>query len=65
MKNVDTSNSVLFIVATRFDPKVSPSGYHSVILTRKTWNLSFISWPQNKRLRTPWTTDWMHTRQDR
>jgi hypothetical protein len=21
-------------------------------------------WPQNKRLRTPWTTDWMHTRQD-
>jgi len=23
------------------------------------------SWPQNKRLRTPWTTDWMHTRQDR
>jgi len=22
-------------------------------------------WPQNKRLRTPWTTDWMHTRQDR
>ena len=23
------------------------------------------SWPQNKRLRTPWTTDWMHTKQDR
>jgi hypothetical protein len=23
------------------------------------------SWSQNKRLRTPWTTDWMHTRQDR
>jgi hypothetical protein len=23
------------------------------------------SWPQNKRLRTPWTTDWMHTGQDR
>jgi hypothetical protein len=23
------------------------------------------SWPQNKRLHTPWTTDWMHTRQDR
>jgi len=22
-------------------------------------------WPQNKRLRTPWTTDWMYTRQDR
>ena len=22
-------------------------------------------WPQNKRLHTPWTTDWMHTRQDR
>ena len=22
-------------------------------------------WPQNKRLRTPWTADWMHTRQDR
>jgi hypothetical protein len=22
-------------------------------------------WPQNKRLRTSWTTDWMHTRQDR
>jgi hypothetical protein len=22
-------------------------------------------WPQNKRLRMPWTTDWMHTRQDR
>jgi len=22
------------------------------------------SWPQSKRLRTPWTTDWMHTRQD-
>jgi len=22
-------------------------------------------WPQNKRLLTPWTTDWMHTRQDR
>ena len=22
-------------------------------------------WPQNKRLRTPWTTDWMHTGQDR
>ena len=22
-------------------------------------------WPQNKRLRTPGTTDWMHTRQDR
>ena len=21
--------------------------------------------PQNKRLRTPWTTDWTHTRQDR
>jgi len=23
------------------------------------------SWPQNKRLYSPWTTDWMHTRQDR
>ena len=23
------------------------------------------SWQQNKRLRTPWTTGWMHTRQDR
>jgi len=23
------------------------------------------SWPQNKRLRTPWTADWMHTGQDR
>ena len=22
-------------------------------------------WPQNKWVRTPWTTDWMHTRQDR
>jgi hypothetical protein len=22
-------------------------------------------WPQNKWLRTPWSTDWMHTRQDR
>jgi len=22
-------------------------------------------WPQNKRLRTPWTADWMHTGQDR
>jgi hypothetical protein len=22
-------------------------------------------WPQNKRLRTPWTTDWMNTRQYR
>jgi len=22
-------------------------------------------WPQNKGLLTPWTTDWMHTRQDR
>jgi hypothetical protein len=22
-------------------------------------------WPQNKRLCTPWTTDWMHTKQDR
>jgi len=22
-------------------------------------------WPQNKRLRAPWTTDWMHTGQDR
>jgi len=22
-------------------------------------------WPQNKRLRTPWITDWMHTGQDR
>ena len=22
-------------------------------------------WPQNKGLRTPWTTDYMHTRQDR
>ena len=22
-------------------------------------------WPQNKRLNTPWTTDFMHTRQDR
>jgi len=22
-------------------------------------------WPQNKRLRTPWATDWMHTGQDR
>jgi hypothetical protein len=23
------------------------------------------SWPQNKRLRSSWTTDWMHARQDR
>ena len=22
-------------------------------------------WPQSKRFRTPWTTDWIHTRQDR
>ena len=28
------------------------------------WDLHPL-WPQNKQLHTPWTTDWMHTRQDR
>jgi hypothetical protein len=25
----------------------------------------YPSWPQKKRLRTPWTTDWRHIKQDR
>jgi hypothetical protein len=38
------------------------SGRNEVIVTSGRLH---HSWPQNKRLRTPWTTDWMHTGEDR
>jgi len=37
----------------------------SILSVIETSGRLHFSWHQNKRLRMPWTTDWMHTGQDR
>ena len=57
-----TTKPIKFSTVTALQRQRIGSGRNEVI---ETPGRLHPLWPQNKRLRTPWTTDWMHTGQDR
>jgi len=67
LKIYNTSFAYIFIWVRKLDSDSLTktknwSGRYEVI---ETSGRLHPSWPQNKRLHTPWTADWMHTRKDR